>query len=496
MDSIVKAVRKPSRPIKIVQFGEGNFLRAFVDWMTDILNEKTDFNGNVIMVQPLGRGMGDMINAQNGLYTTVLRGIENGEEKCITRAITSIDSCLNPYSQYEEFMAVADNPDLRFVFSNTTEAGIAYDPSVKADDKPQASFPGKVTAFLYRRYRTFKGDTKKGLVFIPCELIDKNGATLRKYVLQHASDWNLGEDFTNWVEASCDFCNSLVDRIVPGYPKAEKEEIEKQVGYTDNLLDAAEIFHFWAIEYTKKSYEDELPLAKAGLNVVWTDDMSFFRTRKVRILNGAHTLTVLAAHQAGLDTVKQCIDTDYVYAFMKKGLFEEIIPSMDGDKDLLVNYAKDVLDRFKNPYIVHLLMSISLNSVSKFKTRDLPSLKGYYEKTGKLPEALCFSLASLISFYEGTEIREGALVGNRNGEEYMIKDSPDVLETFSRLYKEEYCCAEKKAETLAKAVVGNETWWGEDLEKSLPGITEKVAENLKAIWTDGMQASMKAILEK
>ena len=483
-------------PVKVLQFGEGNFLRCFVDYLIQQMNDKAGFGGAVRIVQPLPQGMCDAINAQDGVYHCVLRGVADGRAVETIERIDCVESCLNPAREWDRVQATALLPELRFVFSNTTEAGIAYDPSVKADDKPQASFPGKVTAFLYRRYRTFKGDTKKGLVFIPCELIDKNGATLRKYVLQHASDWNLGEDFANWVEASCDFCNSLVDRIVPGYPKAEKEEIEKQVGYTDNLLDAAEIFHFWAIEYTKKSYEDELPLAKAGLNVVWTDDMSFFRTRKVRILNGAHTLTVLAAHQAGLDTVKQCIDTDYVYAFMKKGLFEEIIPSMDGDKDLLVNYAKDVLDRFKNPYIVHLLMSISLNSVSKFKTRDLPSLKGYYEKTGKLPEALCFSLASLISFYEGTEIREGALVGNRNGEEYMIKDSPDVLETFSRLYKEEYCCAEKKAETLAKAVVGNETWWGEDLEKSLPGITEKVAENLKAIWTDGMQASMKAILEK
>lgn len=493
MKNITDMISKKDRPVKVLQYGEGNFLRAFVDWMVDILNEKTDFNGSIVMVQPLERGMGDMINAQDGAYTTVLRGYEDGEEKCITRAITSVKECINPYMDYEKYMALAELESLRFVFSNTTEAGICYEEGVKADEKPQKNFPAKVASFLYKRYASFKGDRSKGLVFIPCELIDKNGAMLEKHVLHYAEEWNLGKDFIAWVKESCDFCSSLVDRIVPGYPRAEKEMLEEKLGYTDNLLDAAELFHFWAIEYTKRSYEDELPLKKAGLNVVWTDDMSFYRTRKVRILNGAHTMTVLAAHKAGLDTVKECIDDKDIYAFMQKGLFEEIIPSMDGDKELLVKYAGDVLERFRNPYIVHLLISISLNSVSKFKTRDLPSLKGYQEKTGRLPEALCFSLSSLIAFYEGTEIREGALIGKRGEEEYQIKDSPEVLEIFKNLYSTSYANLKEKAEKIASAVLSKEGWFGEDLRK-IPGLEEKIAGNLENIWSLGVREAMKKVL--
>lgn len=495
MKTIVEAVEKKTRPIKAVQFGEGNFLRAFIDYQIDVMNEKAGFNGDVMMVQPLERGMGDMINDQKGLYTTVLRGIEDGKEVEELRAITSVRGCVNPYSSYDEYIALADIPELRFVFSNTTEAGITYDESVKLEDKPQSSFPGKVTAFLYRRYRTFGGDRSKGLVFIPCELIDKNGIMLHKWVMKHAEDWKLESDFIAWVDEACEFCCSLVDRIVPGYPRAEAEGICNKLGYQDNLLDAAEKFLFWAIEYPKKSYEDELPTGKAGLNVVWTPDMTFYRTRKVRILNGAHTMSVLAAYQTGLNTVEECMKSDLVSSFMHKGLFEEIIPSMDGDKDLLTSYAGDVLNRFRNPYIVHLLLSISLNSTSKFKTRDLPSLLGYVEKNGKLPPVLVFSLASLISFYEGTRIENGALIGERNGEEYKIMDSPEVLEKFASLYSKDFCCPKKKAATVASEILGMEKWWGMDL-RTVDGLEDAVRADLEAIWTKGMTEAMKALLEK
>ena len=494
MQAIQEITQRPERPIKAIQFGEGNFLRAFIDWQIDILNEKTDFNGDVIMVQPLEHGMADMINAQNGFYTTVLRGIENGKEIEDYRKITSVRGCLNAYSQYDEYIRQADNPDLRFVFSNTTEAGIAYDPSVKADDKPQKSFPGKVTAFLYRRFRTFGGAQDKGLIFIPCELIDKNGDTLKKYVLKHAEDWGYEKEFTDWVNTACDFCNSLVDRIVPGYPRAEAEKIQNKLGYKDNLLDAAESFLFWAIEYKAKSHEDELPTGKAGLNVVWTDDMTFFRTRKVRILNGAHTMSVLAAYQTGLNTVEDCMHSPLISSFMKKGLFDEIIESMDGDKNLLTSYAGDVLERFQNPYIVHLLLSISLNSTSKFKTRDLPSLLGYIEKKGELPKILPFSLAALISFYEGTEIREDALIGHRNGDEYLIKDSPDVLKKFQELYSQDYSGVAEKSAKIANAVLKMDAWWGMDLTE-VKGLEKAIADDLEMIWSLGMEKAIEKVME-
>lgn len=486
----ITTVKKPvKRPVRVLQYGEGNFLRAFVDWKIDILNEKSDFNGNVVIVQPLERGLGDMLNEQKGLYTTVLRGVQNGKTVEEYRTINSVQECLNPYHEddYKAYMELASSKDLRFVFSNTTEAGIAYHEGDKLEDKPQLSFPGKMCAFLYKRYLSFKGDTTKGLIIIPCELIDKNGDNLKRIVKQYALEWKLEDAFTKWLDEACDFCNSLVDRIVPGYPKAEADELCAKLGYQDNLLVSAEIFHLWVIECHKEFHEDELPFAKAGLNVIWTDDMSFYRTRKVRILNGAHTLTVLAAYQAGLDTVQECIaDKALVYPFMRSGIFDEIIPSMDGSKEMLEAYASDVLERFENPFNPHQLLSISLNSVSKFKTRDLPSLVAFYAKYKKLPKCLVFSLAALISFYEGTEYEGSALIGKRNAETYLIQDSPEVLAKFADLYKH------KDAEALAKAVLSDTSWWGTDLTQ-LPGLEKQVAKNLDSIWKDGMKSALTAL---
>ena len=490
MKTIQETVVKENRPVKVLQIGEGNFLRAFVDWIIDQLNEKGSFNGDVMMVQPLANGMGEMINSQNGLYTTVLRGVQNGKPVEEFRKITSVKGCINPYSDFESYIKQAENPDLRFIISNTTEAGIAYHEGDKLSDKPQTSYPGKVCAFLYSRYKAFSGAEDKGIIFIPCELIDKNGDNLKRIVLQYAREWNLEEGFISWVENACDFCNSLVDRIVPGYPRAEADSICERLGYKDNLLDSAEIFLLWVIECHKKSHEDELPTSKAGVNVIWTDDMSFYRTRKVRILNGAHTMSVLAAYQTGLNTVEECIKSDVIFPMMKRGIFEEIIPSMDGDKDQLVQYANDVLERFANPYIVHQVLSISLNSVSKFKTRDLPSLLSYYEKKHELPAVLSLSLAALISFYNGVETDGTALKGKRGDEEYLIKDSPEVLKVFADLYKADYCCAAKKSEKLADAVLSRVDWWGQDL-REIPGLKEKVASNLESIWTKGMTETIK-----
>ncbi len=492
MKNVSEMTVKTDRPVKIVQFGEGNFLRAFVDWIIDILNEKSDFNGSVMMVQPLKNGMGEMINAQNGIYTTVLRGVQNGKPVEEFRKVTSVKGCINPFTQYDEYIKLAENPDLRFLISNTTEAGISYHEGDKLEDRPQVSYPGKVCAFLYHRYRTFGGDKSKGIIAIPCELIDKNGDNLKRIVLQYAEEWKLEEGFIDWLNTACDFCNSLVDRIVPGYPRAEAEAICNKLGYQDNLLDSAEIFLLWVIECHGKTHEDELPTDKAGVNVIWTDDMSFYRTRKVRILNGTHTMMVLAAYQTGLNTVEECIKSDLIFPFAKRGLFDEIIPSMDGDKEQLRQYAGDVLERFANPYIVHLLLSISLNSVSKFKTRDLPSLLGYVKKEGKLPPVLTFSLASLISFYEGTEYDGTALKGTRNGEHYAIQDSPEILEKFRKLYSASYADVKEKASVIAHEVLSDASWWGEDLT-AVAGLEKLVAADLESIWTVGMTKAIESI---
>ena len=492
MKTIMETVQKPERPVKILQFGEGNFLRAFVDWIVDILNEKGGFNGSVMMIQPLANGMGEMINGQNGLYTTVLRGVQNGKPVEEFRKITSVKGCINPYSDYDAFIAQAENPDLRFIISNTTEAGIAYHEGDKLEDRPQVSYPGKVAAFLYRRYKHFNGDASKGIIAIPCELIDKNGDNLKRIVLQYSKEWGLEQGFIDWLENACDFCNSLVDRIVPGYPRAEADAICEKLGYKDNLLDSAEIFLLWVIECHGKTHEDELPTDKAGVNVIWTDDMSFYRTRKVRILNGTHTMMVLAAYQAGLNTVEECIKSELIFPMAKRGLFEEIIPSMDGDRKQLEDYAADVLERFANPYIVHLLLSISLNSVSKFKTRDLPSLLGYVKKEGKLPQILTFSLAALISFYEGVEYEGTALKGNRNGEKYLINDGPEVLDVFQKLYSAGYKDTAEKSRKIAHAVLSNTSWWGEDLTL-VEGLEDRITSCLEKIWTDGMTKAIESL---
>ncbi|MGH0054581.1 MAG: tagaturonate reductase [Sphaerochaetaceae bacterium] len=465
MQSIRETACKVARKEKVLQFGEGNFLRAFVDWMIDILNEKTDFNGNVVIVQPLEKGLCDMITDQQGLYTTVLRGVQGGKTVEEYRTITSVSRCLNPYREtdYQAYLKLAESEDLRFIISNTTEAGIAYSEGNSLNDTPQAAFPAKICAFLYKRYLTFNGALDKGIIIIPVELIDKNGDNLKRIVKQYAQEWSLEEAFFTWLDEACDFCNSLVDRIVPGYPRAEAEALCEKLGYQDNLLDAAEIFHLWVIECHKQFHEDELPFNKAGLNVIWTDDMSFYRTRKVRILNGAHTMSVLAAYQAGHTTVQDCIaDKQLLYPFMHGGIFEEIIPSMEGSKDELEAYAADVLERFENPYNPHQLLSISLNSVSKFKTRNLPSLLGYIQKQGSLPKRMVFALSALISFYEGTEYEGSALKGTRNGETYLIQDNKDILEVFASLYREGGS-AEVKAKRISRAILSNKNWWGEDL---------------------------------
>ena len=383
------------RTEKIIQFGEGGFLRGFVDWMVSHINEETDFDASVVVVQPIERGMCEMLEAQGCVYTHICRGAEGVEE----RKIDVISRCVNPYKSYEDYLKLAENEGFRFVISNTTEAGIAYCADDTLDRCPFVSFPAKVTALLKRRFDLGLG----GFVFLPCELIEKNGDKLREIVLQYADDWKLGEDFIRWVKEENIFCNTLVDRIVPGYPRGEA--IIEQ--YQDNLLNTSEYFHLWVIE----GYADicrEIPFDKAGLNVVVTDNLKKYRDLKVRILNGAHTSTVHYALLCGMETVKDCMENEKISAFIKKTMFEEIIPTLDATREEAEAYANGVLARFANPYIRHMLVSITLNSVSKFKVRVLPSLLGYCEKFGKLPENLVLSLGMLIKYYKTREPNDDA----------------------------------------------------------------------------------------
>ncbi|MCM3764156.1 tagaturonate reductase [Neobacillus niacini] len=471
----------PRFPEKVLQFGEGNFLRAFVDWQIDVLNKEADFNGSVVVVQPLGQGMVEKLNEQDGLYTLFLQGMKDGKAVRKHSAITSISRGLNLFTQYDQYLELAANPELRFIFSNTTEAGIAFDENDRLEDRPQSSYPGKLAAFLYQRYQVFNGDREKGFIIVPCELIDRNGEKLKQIVLQYAELWNLGEEFVQWLEEANTFCCSLVDRIVPGFPRDNMDEITAELGYKDDLVVVGEQFHLWVIE-GPQWIREEFPAHKAGLNTLFVDDMTPYRTRKVRILNGAHTAMTPVSYLYGLDTVAQAVDHEVVGEFIKGLVYEEIIPTLDLPLDELNSFADAVVERFRNPFIQHFLMSISLNSMSKFKTRDLPSLLEYINRKQELPRKLVFSLAALIAFYKG----------KRGDEDIKLADDQDILELFAEQWGK-YDGTFDSVESIVKNVLGYEKNWETDLNE-ISGLTAAVTNDLFEILTKGMNQAVKAVL--
>ncbi|MCH5272773.1 MAG: tagaturonate reductase [Lachnospiraceae bacterium] len=418
---------------KIIQFGEGGFLRSFADMFVHIMNEKGVFDGKVVVVQPIEKGLVDVLNAQNGVYHQYLRGIENGEVINSVTEVRSVSRGINPYTDYQEYLSLARNPDMRFIISNTTEAGIEYLDTESLNDAPPKSFPAKLTALLYERYKC----GLPGFILFCCELIDHNADLLKEYVMKYAALWELPKEFTAWLEKENRFCNTLVDRICTGYPKDEAEQLCRGLGCEDRLLNTAEVFHLWVIE---GNFENEFPLKSAGINVIWTDDVTPYKKRKVRILNGAHTSMVLAARLYGLSTVKECLDEPNVSAFLKKALFEEIIPTLGGsDEDIAFGNA--VLERFANPFVKHQLLSIALNSVSKFRARVLPTILEYREKYGRLPKCLTMSLWALIAFYRTDE-------ANDNEEIVRFMKTASVSEILER-----------------------EDYWGTNLSFMLPDIS-------------------------
>jgi len=374
------------KKLKVIQFGEGGFLRGFVDWMLQIVNENTDFNGSVTVVQPIKNGLCDMLTEQNCIYTHLCRGIE-GVDK---RKIDVISDCVKPYDDFDSYIKLAENKDYRFIVSNTTEAGIVFDEGDKITDRPANTFPAKLTQLLVKRFEL----GLDGFVFLPCELIDKNGEQLKKCVLQYADLWNLGDSFKNWIEKDNIFCNTLVDRINTGYPKGEDIDL----GYEDKMLNTSEYFHLWVISGYEGLF-NELPFDKCGLNVIVTEELEKYRTRKVRILNGSHTSMIPYALLCGVETVGDCLKDETISAHLKK-CQEEIVASLDMDKSEALAYANSVMERFANPYIKHMCQSIALNSVSKFKVRVLPSILEYEKKFGVAPKQLLFSFAKLIEFYK------------------------------------------------------------------------------------------------
>ncbi|MDR2008125.1 MAG: tagaturonate reductase [Alphaproteobacteria bacterium] len=484
MKHITEVYSRTSRPIKVLQFGEGNFLRAFVDYAIDVANESGKFNGNVAVVIPIpADGIKKLFNEQNNLYTVCLRGKKEGQVYEENRVITCIEKVLGAYGNYNEYMELAHLDSLEFIVSNTTEAGIVFDETDKFEAAPPTTFPGKLTKFLYERFNFFKGDTAKGLTMLPVELIEKNGENLKKCVLQFIDLWKLPSEFKTWVENSCTFAGTLVDRIVTGFPRDSREDYAKELGYEDNLIDIAEPFGLWVIG--ENSIESKLPINSNKLSVEFTNDIEVYKERKVRILNGAHTSMVLGAYLAGLDYVSQCMADSDIRKQLTQSVYSEIVPTVHMPLAKATEFADAVFERFENPYVKHALLSISLNSISKWRARVLPSLKDSLANTGKLPKWLTYSLAALLAFYRTTEAGAGCLIGYREGKPYEIHDDADKLAFIKTM------AGESTAKYVSE-ILKRTDFWGEDLTQ-IKDLEQRVIHDLNQIEMAGIKNYINAL---
>lgn len=459
---MTKKINK-NTPTDSVQFGEGNFLRAFVDYCIQLLNEQTSFQGKVDVVQPIAKGMIKNLADQNGKYHVYSEGISNGKSVRKSHLINCIDELVDPYLDFEKYLSLAENENLKFVFSNTTEAGIQQIDTDQMEMQPPDSFPAKLVLFLFRRFEKFNGANDKVVHVIPCELIEKNGDTLKTILLKIIDQWNLGIGFKNWVMKNY-FYNTLVDRIVPGFPKDNLAFYQQDLSFEDNLIVTCEPFFLWVIEGNPKLLDIFPADQLSKINVKVIKDLGNYRTRKVRILNGCHTAMVPIGLLKGVETVSAALSDGFMKEFISETLKNEIIPSIDFNKKELTEYAAQVLERFSNPFTVHQLESIALNSISKFKVRVLPSLLSFYKKNNVIPKNLTFSLATLIYFY-GKDLSKHS---------YDLKDDAVIIDFFKNTWKVE------SIDEITETVLSNELLWGQNLAKIIP-LKKDVSQVLKLL---------------
>ena len=443
------------------------------------MNEKADFNASVVVVQPIAQGMVDMLNKQDCLYHVNLQGLDQGVAVDSLTMIDVISRALNPYTENEAFMKLAEQPEMRFIISNTTEAGIAFDPSCKLTDVPASSYPGKLTQLLYHRFKTFHGDKTKGFIIFPCELIFLNGHKLKETIFQYIELWNLEEAFKAWFEEACGVYATLVDRIVPGFPRKDILTIQEKLQYNDNLVVQAEIFHLWVIEAPKEVAE-EFPADKAGLNVLFVPSEEPYHERKVTLLNGPHTVLSPVAYLSGLNIVREACQHEVIGKYIDKVMFGELLETLNLPKDELIQFGKDVLERFNNPFVDHQVTSIMLNSFPKYQTRDLPGLKTYFDRKGVLPSGLVLGLAAIITYYKG---------GKRGDDEIKIQDDVKITNLLTDLW------ATGCTKRVAEGVLNAEFIWGENLNL-IPGLTEKIVYYLNSIQEKGMIHVVKEVVNE
>ncbi len=458
-----------------LQYGDGNFLRGFVDWMIHEMNVNSpSFKCDIIVLKArAGEGLIPHYKAYKNTFTVHTKGFINGESLMSSTAVSSISDAFSPYDDYEKYRNLAKLEDLKLVFSNTTEAGMFLDKSERLEDRPPQGFVGKLTQLLFYRYEIFKGDLSKGLIIVPCELLQDNGKLLHSLINQYIELWQLPRGFNTWLNEACHFCNTLVDRIITSP--------NQSLDSTTNPLDVqAEPYHLFVIQDNGK-LEPLLPTAASKLNIIFSDNLEYYRKRKVRILNGAHTTMVAVGYLLGLETVKNCMDSPLLSTFIEQLLYEEICPSLPFPQEELLTYANEVLDRFRNPFLEHKLLTISLNSISKSAVRIVPSIKSYLSKTGELPQRLCFALAALFVFYNG----------RRSGNSFTLSDTKDVMSFFSNLYNQHPLPASSVNE-ICPLILANEGFWGEDLN-DISGLTECVSKHMKNITSQGMNESLQML---
>ncbi|WP_077624567.1 tagaturonate reductase [Sediminibacillus massiliensis] len=480
-------------PERVVQFGEGNFLRGFVDWMIHEMNKRGIFQGRVVAIQPTPHGkVVPKLNEQDGLYTLIQQGIDQGEQVEKYELISSISRGINPYENWEQVLELATAQDVEFVFSNTTEAGLVYEKEEYERDVSPVSFPGKLAAFLYERFQHFAGDLKKGLTIIPCELVEDNGDLLKELVLRKADDWKLPEEFKEWVDEANRFCNTLVDRIVPGYPADKSKDYEQILGYEDKLLVVGELYHLFVID-PGTDKKELLPFKEAGLNVEWADPATY-RKLKVSLLNAPHTMIFSTGYLAGVDTVRELMEDEQLSQFVRKAIYEEINPLLSFPESEKNEFAETVMDRFRNPFIAHKLTDIGLNGISKFKSRVLPFMLDWQEKGNGAPMFMTFSLASLLSYFQPVHVENGTGAGERMGKHYPIRDREQTMERLEEAWKHHDGTAEA-SEQLVADILSDKEIWGRNLA-DLNGIKKRTSIHLHSILRNGMREALQTVLQE
>ena len=475
-------------PEKVLQFGTGVLLRGLPDYFINKANNKGIFNGRIVVIKSTSQGDSASFSKQDGLYTQVVRGIANGQVTDENYINASISRVLSAQDDWETILKCAHDQNIQVIISNTTEVGIQL---VKENiqQHPPASYPGKLLAFLYERYKAFNGSDKYGFVIIPTELIPDNGKKLKSIVLELAALNGLKKDFIEWLDKSNHFCSSLVDRIVPGKPDQEMlSELENTLGYEDHLMIMSEVYRLWAIEGDTE-IKEVLSFAKADEGLIIENNIDIYRELKLRLLNGTHTLSCGLAFLAGLDTVKEAMDDEQFYSFISELMLQEIAPSIPYEIDAKVSseFGTKVLDRFRNPFIKHHWLSITMQYSSKMKMRCIPVLMNHYVKYGSVPQLFSLGFAAYLYFMKAMNIKDGNYYGDFLGKPYLIND--DQASIFYKRW------AGLSVVTLVKEVLSDKAFWGEDLTL-LDGFQKAVTDHLNLMMDIGMKEALETAIQK